>query len=481
MSAKSKYYMHLGISLLFMFCFGFLPAIDPITPYGMRILGIFIGTLYGWIATGNLIWPSIFCWLALGTTTSFSTVPQILASLFSNSTLILIMAMLMFASAINTSGLGVNISHAMISSKALHGRPWALSITIFVATFVSAMFISVIAAFIICFEFVYSISKQVGYKPRDTWPAMMLSGVIFAGCLGQSVLPYKPGVTACYGMLMAANPGMSFQFNEYFVFALLFSILAMILFILICKFVIRPDMSKFTDSDYKLEDVPPMDAKKKFTAFLTILLVGLLLIPSFLPSDWAFVQFLNGIGTAGLAFFVVAIAVLVKDKDGNNYLEMKEISKGVSWDLILMIGTALTIGPALSGAETGVRTVFVNLLMPLANGDGGAYIFTVVLLLITLVGTNFINNAVMNAILVPVLATVWMTVGVNPVGVVALISLLSGIAMLFPSASPAGAILSGAKDWISQKQITTYSIIAMISGFAITLFAIPIAEMMFTM
>ena len=48
-----SYWVHVVIMFLFMFCFGFLPPFGgDITVYGMKVLGIFIGTFYGWITIG---------------------------------------------------------------------------------------------------------------------------------------------------------------------------------------------------------------------------------------------------------------------------------------------------------------------------------------------------------------------------------------------------------------------------------------------
>ena len=36
----------------------FLPTVSTITPFGMKVVGIFIGLIYGWMFVG-LIWPSL--------------------------------------------------------------------------------------------------------------------------------------------------------------------------------------------------------------------------------------------------------------------------------------------------------------------------------------------------------------------------------------------------------------------------------------
>lgn len=45
---KKTYWIHVAIVAIFMFGFRFIPAPAPITSYGMQILGIFIGLVYGW-------------------------------------------------------------------------------------------------------------------------------------------------------------------------------------------------------------------------------------------------------------------------------------------------------------------------------------------------------------------------------------------------------------------------------------------------
>lgn len=56
---KNLFYWHIAITAVIIFGFGFLPPIEPITPLGMRVVGIFIGAVYGW-TTVNMLWPSVF-------------------------------------------------------------------------------------------------------------------------------------------------------------------------------------------------------------------------------------------------------------------------------------------------------------------------------------------------------------------------------------------------------------------------------------
>ena len=64
--------LHALITVFLMFGFAqVVPPLGSITPYGMKILGIFIGLLYGWTAS-NLIWPTFLGMIALVSTGAFT-------------------------------------------------------------------------------------------------------------------------------------------------------------------------------------------------------------------------------------------------------------------------------------------------------------------------------------------------------------------------------------------------------------------------
>ena len=41
-------YVHFAVVFALMFFFRFVPPVGTITPYGMAVIGIFIGLIYGW-------------------------------------------------------------------------------------------------------------------------------------------------------------------------------------------------------------------------------------------------------------------------------------------------------------------------------------------------------------------------------------------------------------------------------------------------
>ena len=52
----AKYFIKVIIGLIIVWCFGFLPAPEPMTQVGMRLIGIFFGTIWLFSFAGAL-WP----------------------------------------------------------------------------------------------------------------------------------------------------------------------------------------------------------------------------------------------------------------------------------------------------------------------------------------------------------------------------------------------------------------------------------------
>ena len=84
-NAKRNYltYVHAIIMFVIMFGVGTLPTFGQVTPLGMKILGVFLGTMYGWIFI-DLLWPSLIGLVVLGLT-EYTTIGEAFASALSTA------------------------------------------------------------------------------------------------------------------------------------------------------------------------------------------------------------------------------------------------------------------------------------------------------------------------------------------------------------------------------------------------------------
>ena len=76
------------VMLVLMFGFRFLPQIPGISEMGMQVVGVFLGTVFGWLTLG-LAMPSVFSMVALAMT-DYTNINGVMKNGFGNSTVGLI-------------------------------------------------------------------------------------------------------------------------------------------------------------------------------------------------------------------------------------------------------------------------------------------------------------------------------------------------------------------------------------------------------
>ena len=128
------YYLHAVVCLLIMFGFGQLPPVEPLTPLGMNLIGIFLGVLYGWVCI-EIVWPSLAGLLALMLIGGMKPM-MLLNKSFGDPVVQMMFFIFVFCATISHYGLSKFISLWFITRKFVAGRPW-----VFTYTFLGSIFI----------------------------------------------------------------------------------------------------------------------------------------------------------------------------------------------------------------------------------------------------------------------------------------------------------------------------------------------------
>lgn len=165
---RDKLYLHVFITALLMFGFGCLPAPDPITPLGMKMLGVFLGLIYGW-SFSSLAWPSIMGMLALIMTGSISF-DQLLSLGFGNTTVVFLLFVFMFTAAIEQEGLTEYLAYWSISRKVLIGRPWVLSFAVLFGAMIATVYKGNIIK-----NLIMDCQSYTKYRPNETTGGIFVS------------------------------------------------------------------------------------------------------------------------------------------------------------------------------------------------------------------------------------------------------------------------------------------------------------------
>ncbi|WP_066634641.1 SLC13 family permease [Desulfolucanica intricata] len=142
----------------------------------------------------------------------------------------------------------------------------------------------------------------------------------------------------------------------------------------------------------------PMTGREKFVVAVVALAIGFLVSASFIPA-------FQGIDRsvpllfAGLIFFITKV------------LDVKDLEKGVPWNIILLFGGAMSIGYCLW--QTGAaQWIAVNWLAMLEGAPWMVVVLGVSLLILIL--TNFIMNVAAISIVLPVALVIGSYMNINP-------------------------------------------------------------------
>lgn len=429
------------ITIVIMIGFGYLDPIEPITPMGMKILGIFIGCIFGWL-TVDVFWPSILGLTLLGFT-GYMTVPEVFSSAFANTNTEMLLFMMLLGGLIKASGATEVLTLKLLSMKSMQGHPWRVALVLFIAAF----FISVlcgggVVAVIICWGLLSDISEQVGYKPGDKYPMLVSAALVFIASMGNHFLPFQGSVVSSKGYA-----AMELDFSsQYTTYSIIFTVIMVAVYMFLLRVIFRPDTTPLT-REFKIEGNKTFSVEQKLILIIVAILFMALLIPSYLAPDNAVRVFLKSFGDHILVAIALAISsfILYRDKPLMTIQAMGQT--GVSWSVFFMVMSAFTLSSALTSQNTGVVPFINATVAPFFEGKS-QFFFVAVSIILAAIATNIINNAVVAAIFMPVCCNLSVTLGYAPEIVAILLIGASMVGVALPTGSPIGAMLFGYKDWV---------------------------------
>ena len=479
LSKDKKYYIHSVIGLILMFGVGFLPPFSTITPLGMKYLGILLGLVYLWSLVG-MFWPSLMGLIAMIIFGENSA--AVCTSSFGNSLVIMCVFAMAVIFAVAQTGVFDYLVRWIITRKIIEGRPWLLTGALILGLYIIVALGGEMPLLFVMWEMVYKIAETAGIPRKSKYCAAMVVGLMFAFVCGMISLPYKAAFVAVMGFFYGMTPMTEINIVSASVLLVCGCTAALVLFILMMKFVLRIDLSALKNADAALafKDLPPMNKRQKFAGiYLIVFLVMMMLtgLVSFL-GDNAFVQTYSRFGTLGVSWLLTAIMVLVKI-DGKPMMDVSKTASMIVWDSVLLMAIAFTFSPMLTDEATGISAWVMSLVNPILGGHS-AFTFTVIVFVITLILTNFANNTVVMMLMIAVIMPYSQTLGLNLHMMAVLMCLMAQTAFLLPASSIYGALIYSQAEHISSRYIMMAAVIAMVAAtLAMLLVFMPLGNVLF--
>lgn len=474
------YYINTLVVFLLIFGIGALPPFGQITQLGMQILGIFVGTLYGWCTVG-LVWPSIIAIIGVGLT-SYCTVTESFSTGFGNEIPITIVVVYTLAAFMEESGLSGWLANWFISRKAGEGRPWMFTFLIFLAAYVLSALISLYATIIILWAIFYKICDQIGEKHGSKYTGMVIAGIVIICSLTGMIFPFKPFSVIVLGLAQnGIGTTLEYNFVTWTVYNFLISFAMMVLYMVVCRFVIRPDMTKVKEAgaQYAYLRDAKMNRDEKIAFVVLIAFIVLLMLPSIVPESVPGMTQLSNLGVIGIGMLCITVMAIVKTKEGKAYVSIPElIKKGVNWELVILIAATMPLSNALEAEESGVLQTVIAWMTQVFSGLSATAFLVIITVLFILV-TQVTHNLVLVMVFTPVLAQMGLNFGANPLLVSFMIYYSAFTAFCTPAASSNAALIFGNAEWINTKQAYLTGILILLIALAVLIcIGIPLGNVL---
>lgn len=466
-------YVHVAVILLFMFGFRYVPPIGAITELGMQILGIFIAVIYGW-STMDMIWPSLLGLFALSLVPGNDAI-SIFKAGFGDRVTVAIFFFLLFGELINKVGLSKFIADWCISRKFVQGKPYAI-LTMFclAGAFISA-FVNTFAGMILMWGVFYNFCKEVGLKPQDSYAKVSLIAIIYICCMAGDILPFM-GLSILAIGIQQQLLNLAMPYVPFVILQLIMVVLATLIYFVFIKFIVKPDTTIVKNYDVKIENLT-LNGQQKFVFALLIGLMAVLFLPGLLPQTWKITAALKTLDLAGMVTIVLVI-YYVANLHNESVITFSKIAHGMNWNLILMFATVAPLSAAVSNADSGILT-YVSQLLSGILGNMSPYMFTLLILLLASILTQFCNNVAIVLMVMPLMLTFATQLGANPLVLTTLVAFNLNIAFCTPAASGPAAMIFSNKTWIATKDAYLHGMVIFVINMLVTAVGMILAEMFF--
>ncbi|MDA3730907.1 SLC13 family permease [Niameybacter massiliensis] len=463
---KSTYGLHVIISAIILLVFWLMPPIAPVTPLGMRILGILFSVIYAWMFI-DTIWPSLIGIILLGIS-GYMPVDKAITTALGNPLVNMILYIMILTGAISEAGLCDYVAKWFLTRKINNGRPWVFTTMILVASYVLSVMTLVTSSLFLLYPILYSMFEQFKLKKEDAYVKILLISVAMAGTLGFATTPYKGALPAMFNNY-ANITGTSIDYFPYMVVAVILSLVSILAMVVVIKYILRPDISAIKNINYEQlnkEPLQPLTKKQMILLGALVFYMIWVLMPSILPQG-VVRDFMNNMQN-GIAILLVALGCALKIEGEPIIHFQKVISKYAAWSVILIVASAICIGNALTAEGTGIIPLLEQITQPIFEGKS-ILVFTILMIVISFVLTNLCNNMVIGMLMIPIFYLFTQQMNTSSLPIAILVFFITCIAMITPSSSPVGAILHGNSQWLSAKDIYKYATVFCIVTLLVTI------------
>lgn len=453
------------VCLLIILVFWLLPAPAPMTAIGMKVIGVFIGTIV-LLSTVDTVWPAILA-VALLSRTGVATLNEAIAGTLGNWIVYFVLMSFCMTYALNKSGFTDRLVAKFMSMKFVSKSPWTFTFSLATIGLILACFMDQVPAAAFMLMFSNKVYEELGYTKKDAYPHLANILVIFAVNIGGAMTPISHSL-ALLGMgIYEAATGTAMSLFTYLAFGVPTGLVAYIILLVVARLLGgKTDMSRFKDFDIQrvLTKQEKMQAREIVTVIVFFGTVIMWMLPG-VAGLFSSAAWISKINSYGITFWAILSVVLMSVISVNNepIMNLKEVfNKHTNWGILVFIAIGCYLGSALSNGATGINDWITTNLTPLTASVPPV----IVVLIVSTAGvvlTNFASNVSTITVMtgVGVALALASNGAINPAGIALCTTMAGSCAYLMPSSFATVAMLHG-NDYSNSKKVYVYGLIMMV-------------------
>lgn len=478
---KNSYPVKIAIALTIYIAFKFvIPPIGLITKVGMDVLGVFAVTIYLWMSIG-IGWPSF---LAIGLIALSGIYPsaEVIRLSWGDWMTPFMVSCLLLNYAMKETGFSQRFALWFITRKFLKGRPWLFTIMFLFSCMVVGCFMTASPVTVLFITLAEQIFENTGLTKKDRYTQMVVASIGWVATATMAMTPISHVLVIMIIGYIAKDFGVHIGVLNYSIVGIVTGLLFFACLVLICRFIIKPDVSKLKNLDIEKikEKVPPVSRQERIVGAVFGLLVLVWVAPELLKL-FAFaaplIPYVRGMGAAIPAVIAVSVLCILQVK-GKPVLDFVVGCSNIAWSSVIMVASLMLMGGAISSKEAGISDFLSSIMKPL-TASLPPKLFVAVVLLWVVVQTSFMSNTVC-ALLYTVITPIALTIpGVNAIALGMMVGAIANYGLATPAATTSTSIAVGS-GWVNGSFLFRYGWYLVFAVWLIFIFVgYPLASVLF--
>lgn len=466
---------HVIIMFALMFIIGNLQPFGTVTPMGMDILGIFVGTLYGWLFL-DLLWPSLIALVALGMT-GYMTVGEAFSQALSSATGIQVIMTSVFAVALGKVGAVEVLSNFLLTRESLQKNPWLLVLTLFLTVVIGTIFGAGLALVFMIWSLVKNAAEKCGYGSKHPLVGFIMASAVILSFTASHTVPFRGGALLYLSFFVPTAGEIAYA--PFMIFALTYTALIIAGLLFMARFVMKIDASGFRLPKEDVEAIKntKITLQQKLGCTVMVAFFVVMMAPTFMPKEFVLTKIISGLGLLGVTTIALMLLALIRDDSGKFALKLSDCHGGVPWDIVWLICATMPLATAMESKECGLMETVVATLSPIFASMSPVIFMIVVMVSVGLL-TQVTHNLVLGAMFIPFLTTVAMDIGANHYTLFMMLMFTLNCAYVTPAASMQSALIHG-NETIGKKAAYTWGIgVFIVSCIALAVVGIPLGNIL---